>query len=653
MVNMMSVGDESIAEGLAKHQEIVTKLVYPEGIPLNMGGIIAVWENVLGKDPKELNLDKLNQAIKSNKGEDEYKTLGSLIRDNCTVKGLKMLALLKENHLKDNGDEINRIIKKNNHEHMAIQQKENKFGQNEELSLSDIKVAYIGDFHSAMSCGYSIERDDKKGVEVKAVMRNCRFIEQNIGDRTFRFMSSAQPGIGDKDSIIGRLNDTKKRAKQYYKKLGVTLGDNTPHYELRVHHYNLAHKSGAHSLKRIGEIVNEKVAQVTSDKESGLYDGMVEAYKGRTDVRSACYTSNVNMHNFTNKLVHILGARLMRAGKKGVMPKNDDKQFFKDLYYDYLENSEKQTRAHQMLGISDNQDEIAKNRKELKSLMKLYLNTTSLDNLESLQFNLNETGAESENNEERQRRKLYKGQEIKHCADRFNPVISIMIASRLGCVVNMGCKSGKDRQYIVQCMVHALESSWEKKGGDIKEVMNSKDFCNEFALRYCSSLGSSVAEYNCVGARGIKGPNIPGSIYENMDTKYKELIEAKYNLDVVLSSINKCEQVDPNKLKEKYDNRKTLYQLKCKELFMSSDKTMKQHIEGLLGKNNITLPTVQGVPKAEGKVSSPENNSSFRLRSNAVSAEKTVDKGLSRSQSSVNPNGTQDEPSNNRGNKYV
>ena len=111
----------------------------------------------------------------------------------------------------------------------------------------------------------------------------------------------------------------------------------------------------------------------------------------------------------------------------------------------------------------------------------------------------------------------------------LKPALEAMIMSRCGYGVSLGCKSGKDRTFIVMCMIGALEKN-------LASVNDSEFLCGPgFAMAVKDEAmdpsGREIAEGNCDGAFGTKSGSrlMPGTIKRQLEQV--DLKELKDHLD--------------------------------------------------------------------------------------------------------------------------
>ena len=165
-----------------------------------------------------------------------------------------------------------------------------------------------------------------------------------------------------------------------------------------------------------------------------------------------------------------------------------------------------------------------------------------------------------------------KGQGIDMYSNRITPVISILIGIRLSDYhVNFGCKSGKDRAFVLKCLYRAADQILQEvcaDGGHSKlaevgvktnlfiERMNSSKFMLLFAAEFMDSKGAQIANRNCLGCLGILRPAFPLSLMQRMKKEEPEcyqVLTSLWQLQTHFAKMNKPKRVIKKLLKGKLD----------------------------------------------------------------------------------------------------
>ena len=87
----------------------------------------------------------------------------------------------------------------------------------------------------------------------------------------------------------------------------------------------------------------------------------------------------------------------------------------------------------------------------------------------------------------------------------LKPALEAMIMSRCGYGVSLGCKSGKDRTFIVMCMIGALEKNLTSLNNE--GFLSGPEFAKAVKDEAMDPSGREIAEGNCDGAFGTKTGN--------------------------------------------------------------------------------------------------------------------------------------------------
>jgi hypothetical protein len=160
------------------------------------------------------------------------------------------------------------------------------------------------------------------------------------------------------------------------------------------------------------------------------------------------------------------------------------------------------------------------------------------------------------------------GLEIEHVSSRITPVISIMLAQRMYIPVNQGCKSGKDRARMTQCMLNAAnrileriisvnkikvnevhssgetaKQNQEKITTKFVEAMNSREFAYEFLIEFLDPVDRKIANSNCPGAYGIKRAKVPKTIRDLLPLACQEVVKAYIEFDNAFAKYNKIDEI--------------------------------------------------------------------------------------------------------------
>jgi hypothetical protein len=148
--------------------------------------------------------------------------------------------------------------------------------------------------------------------------------------------------------------------------------------------------------------------------------------------------------------------------------------------------------------------------------------------------------------------------DIKHTSGRITPVITMMYLQTKGYIPNMGCKSGKDRARMTQCMLNAawgiMFDEKTKSQFDFVEKLNSPEYSYRFLTEYLDPMTRKLASENCPGTYGIKNAKIPRTIMQNLPKKMRKAIKAQIGLDNIFAQFNyakKAIEIDTEEMTQK------------------------------------------------------------------------------------------------------
>ena len=202
------------------------------------------------------------------------------------------------------------------------------------------------------------------------------------------------------------------------------------------------------------------------------------------------------------------------------------------------------------------------------------------------------------------------GQGIDMYSNRITPVISMLIGMRLSDYhVNFGCKSGKDRAFVLECLYCAAEQILqdvcaEKGHSELAEVgkktdlfveqMNSSKFMLLFAAEFMDPKGAQIANRNCLGCLGILRPAFPLSLMKRMKKEEPEcyqVLTSLWQLQTHYAKMNKPKRV----IKKLFKGKSHKYNMKGLEYKVAALNRFQEFVEK---HGNSKDPGHQAVMKA-------------------------------------------------------
>lgn len=126
----------------------------------------------------------------------------------------------------------------------------------------------------------------------------------------------------------------------------------------------------------------------------------------------------------------------------------------------------------------------------------------------------------------------------------LKPALEAMIMSRCGHGVSLGCKSGKDRTFVVMAMVNAIERFIQIKPDMTLQSLCEREFAKVMKEEASGFSGRFIAMDNCDGAFGTKTGYgyMPSTIKSALSSEDREQLKA------VLSDSNRCANLNNFKI---------------------------------------------------------------------------------------------------------
>jgi hypothetical protein len=126
----------------------------------------------------------------------------------------------------------------------------------------------------------------------------------------------------------------------------------------------------------------------------------------------------------------------------------------------------------------------------------------------------------------------------------LKPALEAMIMSRCGHGVSLGCKSGKDRTFVVMAMVNAIERFIQIKPNMTLQSLCKKEFAEVMKEEALDVSGRLIAMDNCDGAFGTKTGYgyMPNTIKKALSSVDREQLKAG------LSDSNQCANLNNFKI---------------------------------------------------------------------------------------------------------
>lgn len=183
-----------------------------------------------------------------------------------------------------------------------------------------------------------------------------------------------------------------------------------------------------------------------------------------------------------------------------------------------------------------------------------------------------------------------KGRGIDMYSNRITPVISLLIGVRLRDYhVNFGCKSGKDRAFVLKSLSRAADQILQDVCADEEveegnktdafiEQMNSKKFMLLFAAEFMDPKGAQIANRNCLGCLGILRPAFPLSLMQRMKKEEPEcyqVLTSLWQLQTHYAKMNKPKRV----IKKLFKGKLHKYNLKGLEYKVAALYRFQEFVE--------------------------------------------------------------------------
>ena len=126
----------------------------------------------------------------------------------------------------------------------------------------------------------------------------------------------------------------------------------------------------------------------------------------------------------------------------------------------------------------------------------------------------------------------------------LKPALEAMIMSRCGHGVSLGCKSGKDRTFVVMAMVSAIERFIQIKPEMTLQSLCEREFAKIMKEEASGFSGRFIAMDNCDGAFGTKTGYgyMPSTIKSALSSEDREQLKA------ILSESNQCANLNNFKI---------------------------------------------------------------------------------------------------------